>query len=264
MHIDDSCRNALFFEHLSCHNSLVHHKTGCDYSHILAVCELNRLAYFKLIVIGIIESRHCKTAETKIYGTLILRSGENSRSRLNIIGGIDYNHTGDGTHESYILAALMARAVLTDGYTRMGSADFDVEMRIADCVSYLLKSTACGEHCKRAGKYSVSDGRKSAGDTYHVALGNAGIKESVRICLFEHCCLSRLCKVCIKNDELIIYGSELYERLAVTVTRCRFYNFCHSTTFLSLKLVGFEACESSVELLHSLFVLLFVRSFAVP
>ena len=158
----------------------------------------------------------------------------------------------------------MARAVLTDGYTRMGSADFDVEMRIADCVSYLLKSTACGEHCKRAGKYSVSDGRKSAGDTYHVALGNAGIKESVRICLFEHCGLSRLCKVCIKNDELIIYGSELYERLAVTVTRCRFYNFCHSTTFLSLKLVGFKACESRIELFHSFFVLLFVRSFAVP
>ena len=121
-----------------------------------------------LIVIGIIESRHCKTAETKIYGTLILSGGKYSRSRLDIIGGIDYNHTGDGTHESYILAALMARAVLTDGYTRMGSTDFDVKMRIADCVSYLLKSTACGEHCKCRSKWYLACCSHTCCNAHHI------------------------------------------------------------------------------------------------
>ena len=158
----------------------------------------------------------------------------------------------------------MARAVFADRYTRMGSTNLDIEMRISDCVSYLFKSTTRGEHCKRACKYGVADGRESAGDAYHVALCDTGIKKSVRIRLFEHSCFCRLCKVCIENDELIIYGTELYERFAVTVTRCRFYNICHSTTFLSLKLVGFKACESRIELFHSFFVLLFVRSFAVP
>ena len=58
------------------------------------------------------------------------RRRKNSRSCFNTVGRIDNNHTGYTSHKSYIFAALVARAVFTDGNTRVSCTYFNIEVRV--------------------------------------------------------------------------------------------------------------------------------------
>lgn len=79
----------------------------------------------------------------------------------------------------------MRSAVFTDRNARMRSADFDVEVRIADGITHLLVRTTGGEHGKGARKGDAARGRNAGGKPHQVALGNAGVVEALRVSGFK-------------------------------------------------------------------------------
>ena len=130
-HIDNSCGNALCLEAFGSHQSLVYHKTRSDNC---SVCTLNKyiaLTDFKFVAF-VKYSRHCKTTEAHINRSVMLNSSQNAGSCFNIVGRIQNNHTGNCSHKSNILTALVACAVLADRNSCVSCADFNVQVRIAD------------------------------------------------------------------------------------------------------------------------------------
>ena len=123
----EQVRNSIAYPHLSADalvgkrfssfDRFIDHKARCDYRHVAALTQGGGLAELEFIAL-VKNSGHCKPAESHINGAFVFGGGENCRSGLDIVSGVDYDHTGDNTHERDILAALVARAVLTDGDAR--------------------------------------------------------------------------------------------------------------------------------------------------
>ena len=115
----------------------------------------------------------------------------------------------------------MAAAVLAEGYAGMGHAELDVEVRIGNAVSDLLKATA-GEHRKGAGKGDIAHGGQTCRHVYHVCLGNAGVEETLGELIRKGCGHRGVCKVCGQRYYLVVFRAQRGERFAV----------CHSYCFL--------------------------------
>ena len=98
---------------------------------------------------------------------------------LHVVGGNNYGHAGDDAHEGDILAALVCGTVLAHRDTSVRGTDLNVEVRVADGVTDLLKGAAGGEHGKGAREGNATSGRDTGGDAHQVALGNAHIEEAV-------------------------------------------------------------------------------------
>ena len=98
------------------------------------------------------EYRRCQTAEADINGAFICVGCLHGGSCLYIVARRQDRHAGDGAHQRKILAALVARAVFTDGDAAVRRRDFHVQVRVAHGVADLLKGSARGKHRKAAGK----------------------------------------------------------------------------------------------------------------
>ena len=109
----------------------------------------------------------------------------------------------------------------------MRGADLDVEVRIADGVTDLLKSAAGGKHGKGAREGSTTGGRDTGGDTHQVALGNAHVKEAVGAGSLKLTGLRGGSQVGVEDHKVVVLGSELNEGLAVAYTRGDFLDVCH-------------------------------------
>ena len=245
MDIDDLGADAFVGKRFSGFDRFINHKARCDYRHVAALTQGDDLAELEFIAL-VKDSGHCKPAESHINGAFVFGGGENCRSGLNIVGGVDYDHTGDNTHERDILAALVARAVLTDGDARMGSSDLDVKVRIRDGVPDLLIGSARREHCEGACEYGVARGSETRGNAHHVALSYARVKESVGVRFLKHTRLGSRSKVGVQNNYLIIYPAKLDERFAVSVTGRSFNNISHFNAFLSYASSSARAALSSL------------------
>ena len=93
-----------------------------------------------------IEGRHRRAAETNISRTVKRDCLFDQSARGYAVGRVQHRHARDCAHQGNILKGLMARAVLADRNARVGRADFDVCVGIADGVADDLKRSACREH----------------------------------------------------------------------------------------------------------------------
>ena len=141
----------------------------------------------------------------------------------------DNHHTGDGTHQREIFAALVACTVLTHGHTAMGSADLHIQLGIANGVTNLLKSTASRKHSEAGCKRNFTGSSKTRCNGHHVAFCNAAVKVAVGICLGKHAGLGRTCQISIQNNHIGMLSAQRYQTLAVTVTGSHFLHICHIT-----------------------------------
>ena len=109
----------------------------------------------------------------------------------------------------------------------MRGADFDVEVRIADSITYLLVRAASGEHGKGARKGDVTRGRNASGKPHQVALGNAGVVEALRVRSLELTGLRCGGQVGIEDHKVIALIAQLDKCLAIANARGDFFDLCH-------------------------------------
>ena len=150
----------------------------------------------------------------------------------------------------------MACAVLTYGNAGMSCAELNVEVRITDSISDLLKSTACKEHCEGACENGVTRRCKTCGNAYHITFGDSCIKKSIRECLFKHACFCCGGKIGVHNNKALVLLAELNQSFTVSFSCCCFDYVCH--------LLRLQFCKLCFKLVHSLLILLGIRSRSVP
>ena len=137
----------------------------------------------------------------------------------------------------------MGCAVLTDGDTGMGCADFNIQVGVTDGVTHLLERTACCKHRKGAGKRNEALRGKTCCNTHQVRLGNAAVEEPLGKCVFESNGHGRLCKVGVQNHQFIIFCAKLGQRVAIGLSCCLLYYFSHGY-FASLLMLSSIASRS--------------------
>ena len=121
----------------------------------------------------------------------------------------------------------MCSAVFTDRDAGVGADDLDVQLRITNGVADLLKRSACGEHGKGRRKRNFTAGSQTGSNADHVALCDAAVKETLRVCFFEDARLGGSSKVCIQNDDLRVFSGERGNGLAKAFSCCLFNHFSH-------------------------------------
>ena len=121
----------------------------------------------------------------------------------------------------------MRGAVLAHRDTGVRGTDLNVEVRVADRVTDLLKGAAGGEHGKGAREGNAAGGRDTGGDAHQVALGNAHIEEAVGAGGLELAGLRGGGQVGVEDHKVIMLVGELDEGLAVAYARGDFLDVCH-------------------------------------
>ena len=258
MNVDNTGIYSLCLECVCRFKRLSYHKTCCNDCYIIAVTKLYALAKLKLISVLIIEYGCGKSAESHICRAVEIGHSEYCRLSLNIVCRVDNGHAGDSAHKSNILVTLMSSAVFADRNTCMGCAYLYIKMGIAYAVSDYFISSACRKHSKCACEYQLACCCDTCRNAHHVCLCNTAVKEAVGICLLEYTCLCSCGKVCVENNKVVSLFSEHYKSFAVAFTGCFFLHFSFPFRLL------FKLGKMSRELSHSLVVLFFVWSCAVP
>ena len=154
-------------------------------------------------------------------------SGLNSSLSLNSVGWNDNRHTRNGTHNSNILVALVSGAVLSYRETSVRSANLNVQMRITNRISNLLKRTTRREHCKRGCKDLVTSSCNAGCHANHVGLSNAAVHKALRILLAVLAGTSCLCQVSIKDEKIVVLFTKLYQGFSVSLSGGNFLYICH-------------------------------------
>ena len=150
----------------------------------------------------------------------------------------------------------MSSSVFTNRNTGMCCSDLDIEMRISDRISYLLKCSACSKHCKAGYERDLSCCSHTCRNTHHISLSNSAVKKPVGKLLFKDACLCSCCKVCIKYIKVIVNISKLSKSITIAFSCSDLFNLCHCLTLQFLQLCS--------KLRHCLFILFLVRCSSVP
>ena len=121
----------------------------------------------------------------------------------------------------------MRGTVLAHRDTGVRGANLEVEVRITDGITDLLKSAAGGKHGKGAREGNATGGCDTGGNTHQVALGNAHIEEAVGAGSLKLAGLRGGGQVGVEDHKVIVLVGELDEGLAVAYARGDFFDVCH-------------------------------------
>ena len=169
----------------------------------------------------------------------------NGRFRFNGIRGTDDRHTGNGAHNGEILIALMRSSIFAHGKTTVRGANLNVQVRISNGISDLLKSSARRKHGNRSGKDRTTGSSNTCGHTNHVGLGNAAVNKTLRICFAKLTRTRSFCKVSVEHEKIVMVAAKLYKSLAVRVARSDFFDFCHGySASFSSSAIPWANCSS--------------------
>ena len=149
------------------------------------------------------------------------------RHHLVVVSRTENGHTGNGTHKSNILEALVGSTILTCGDTCVASCDFYIELGITHGVTNLLVCSACCKHCERCCNGNFSTSSKTGSNTHHITLCDTAVKKSLGEFLLEDRSLGSTCKVCIKNNNFIIFFCQLTKSHTEALSGSLCYNICH-------------------------------------
>ena len=225
--VDDTHADALRGERFRRLERFGDHETGRGNGDVRAGAEHLRFADLKGKALFLVDHRHGGAPEADVYGSLVLIGRLDSGARFHIVRRGENDHAGDRAHKRKVLAALVGSAVLPDGDTAVGGADLDVQMRVADGVSHLLKGAARREHRKRRAERHEAHCGQTGAHADKVRLGNAAVDVAVGVCLFEYRRFGGAGKVGIENKDIVMLGGERRYRVAVAVTGSNFYNVRH-------------------------------------
>ena len=226
--VDDPGVDTLGSQLLGGHACLVDHQAGGDDGNIVALGQLLALAQLKVVVGLIVEHRHSQTAEAQIDGAFHGVGGAHSGACLDIVGGADDGHAGDAAHQGKVLAALVGSAVLTHGDAAVGGADLHVQVGVAHRVAHLLEGAAGCKHGKAGNKGHIAHSGQTCGHAYHVALGDAAVKVTVRVCLLEHTGLGSGGQIGVQHHQIIVaFRSQFLQGVAVAVAGRDLFHVCH-------------------------------------
>ena len=125
--------------------------------------------------------------------------------RFDIIRRACNNHSRDYSHKCEVFTALMGSTIFTYRDSAVSSTDLNIDLRICDRVTNLLKCTSSCKHCKCAGKRNFSCGSQTCSDTHHIALSNTAVDVTFREFFLEHTCLSSCSKVSVQNDQVVMF-----------------------------------------------------------
>ena len=106
----------------------------------------------------------------------------------------------------------------------MGSADFYIQVGIADGITYLLISTSCRKHGKGAGKGDFPYGGKSCRNAHHVTFCNTAVDMAFRECFLEGIGFGGICQVGIQDYQVGILCAEFSKGFSVSFSGCDFLN----------------------------------------
>ena len=227
VHVDDLGVDALGSELLGGLESLADHQATGDDGHIGALAHDNTLTQLEVVGLGVVDNRRGQTGEAHVHRTVALVGGARHRAGLDVVGRNDHSHARDDAHEGDILAALVRGAVLAHRDTGVRGTNLNVEVRVADGVTDLLKSAAGGEHGKGAREGNAAGGRDTGGDAHQVTLGNAHIEETIGAGGLELAGLRGGGQVGVEDHKVIVLVGELDEGLAVAYARGDFFDVCH-------------------------------------
>ena len=220
MDIDHLSRDTVSLKKLSSLKAFIYLKSGSDDGYIFTFFQGDSFTNFKFIISFIIDYRNCQTAKSHINRSNILSSSFYSSSCFYVICRADNGHSRNCTHNSDILVTLMSSSILTYRDTGMSSTDLNVQVRISDRVTNLLKCSSCCEHSKRRSERDLSAGSKSCCYSHHISFSDTTVNVTLRECFFENTSLSSSCKVCIKYDNIRILCAKLCQSVTVAFSRC--------------------------------------------
>ena len=109
----------------------------------------------------------------------------------------------------------------------MRGTNLNVEVRVADGVTDLLKGAAGGEHGKGAREGNAAGGRDTGGNTHQVALGDTHVEKAVGASGLKFAGLRGGGQVGVEDHKVIVLVGELDEGLAVAYARGDFLDVCH-------------------------------------
>ena len=109
----------------------------------------------------------------------------------------------------------------------MRGTDLNVEVRVADGVTNLLKGATGSEHGKGTREGNTTGGRDTGGDAHQVALGDTHIEETIRAGGLKLTGLRGGGQVGVEDHKVIVLVGELDEGLAVAYARGDFLDVCH-------------------------------------
>ena len=124
---------------------------------------------------------------------------------FNIIRRACNNHSRDCSHKCKVFAALMSSAIFTNRDSTVSSTDLNIDLRICDRVTNLLKCTSSCKHCKCAGKRNFSSCSQTCSDTHHIALSDTAVNMTLRKFFLKYTCLSSCSKVSVQNDQVFMF-----------------------------------------------------------
>ena len=228
--IDHLGADALGCESLCRFECKVYHIAGCGNGNVSTLAKSHALADLELVAGNSGgDLRNGKSAEAEVHRTVGVDRCLDCGVCLVGIGRVDNGHTGDSTHKSDILVALVGRAVLTYGDTRVSCAYLYVKVGITDRVSHLLECSACGEHCKGRCEYYLARGCYTCGNGHHIALCDTAVKKSLGELLFEHTRFRSCGKIRVENEEIVLFA-KLGKRRAIAFSGC--FLICHFPVLL--------------------------------
>ena len=120
----------------------------------------------------------------------------------------------------------MRGAILAHRNTRVGSADFDVEVRIADGITHLFVRAAGGEHGKGVGEGLFAAGGQAGGHAGHVGLGNAHVVKAVGMGLGKALGHGGAGQIRVQHHKLRVFFRQGHQGLAVGRAGCNL--LCHA------------------------------------
>ena len=181
-------------------------------------------------VIGSLVKNSVKTTvDSDIEGTGCVISCHNCIVGFITVSGADNCHTGDGTHQCKVFAALVAGTVFANRQTAVGSADLDVQGGVADGVADLLKGPAGGEHSEGGSEGSEAAGSQAGSNAHHVSFGDAAVEVAVGESLGEHTGLCGAGQVGIQHNNIVVGLTQGHQTLAIAITGGHFLDLCHIT-----------------------------------
>ena len=102
----------------------------------------------------------------------------------------------------------------------MSSSNLYIQMGISYGVTNLLKCTSCREHREAAAERNLTCSSKACRDTYHIALCDTTVEETIRVCFLKYACLGCAGKVSIQYQNVRILSAKLLQRVAIAFSCC--------------------------------------------
>jgi hypothetical protein len=141
--------------------------------------QFNRLANLKTILIKR-KIWHVRASKTEIDRTFMRNDRVGGANGFAVIGRNHHRHSRQTTHQPNIFENLVGGTIFAQRQTGVRSANFDIEIGVADRLANLVIDPTGGKDGKTCGNRNFARRGKTSSHRDHVRLSNAGLDKTVR------------------------------------------------------------------------------------